>query len=240
MINWQCEIDFASGPLTQMSKLKVVQVGTSGSITYQPGEYRIVGPSASQHMRAILENSKKWQPYVSGNPLQGWAQGLCEFEAFPTGNVQQVFTWSAWCIQDQAGTTGTYHPGMVGIGQVGSEWRFGVFRDNEFLIPNHVPPTPDPAGRVVGTVPLQLNTPYLWTQTHRLLDPGVAVVEGWLYDANGILLDHVAIDGDLIGIEFQRTWKIGCYNGFDYSGLIWKVRKVRFGDGNGPDPGPWI
>lgn len=238
MLNFQCEIDFALGPLTLASKLKVMQVGTTGAITYQLGEgYRIVGPIAGQNMRAILENSKRWAPYVSGDPLQGWAQGACEFEAFPIGNVQQVFTWSAWCIQDLAGAVGTYHPGLVGISQVGSAWHFAVFRDNEFLFPDA---TPNPAGRVVGTVPLQLGTPYLWTQTHRLLDPGVAVVEGWLYDATGVLIDHVAIDGDLIGIEFQRTWKLGCYNGFDYSGLIWKVRKVRFGDGNGPDPGPWI
>lgn len=226
MLDFQCEVNFNTGPMTPTTKLKEVNIGSGGALTWQsPGLYRVDGPPAGQNARALFDG-KFFNPLVSGSPFQGWGGGVFDFLAFPTNHDK--FTFSAWCVKDAGGTVGTYHPAMVGASKVGSDWFFAVFRDNEF---------DSPSGRVVGTVPLVVGQQYIWVQTCLLVSSGV-VAEGWLYDIAGAEVDHVAIEGNMIGQEFQQVVKLGAYNGFAYDGTVFRVYEYWWASGNGPHPGP--
>lgn len=227
MLDFQCEITF-SGPLTPTSKLKEVNTGYGGALTWEaPGRYRVDGPSSGgKNVRALFNNGNQFLPVVAGSPYQGWAGGVFDFLAWPASLDR--FTFSAFCVTDAGRTVGTYHPAMVGVSKVGSDWFFAVFRDNEFAYPS---------GRVVGTVPLVLGQQYIWTQTHLLVPSGVCA-EGWIYDIAGTPIDSVAISGNLIGLEFQNAVKIGAYNGFNYTSTVFRVYEYWWAAGNGPHPGP--
>jgi hypothetical protein len=230
MLEVQCEINFASGrvaPINPASKLVEKVVGTGGNLTWESeGRYRVEGPPAGQNIRALFTNNKKWQPVVTGSPLQGWAGGVFDFLGWPSN--LDYFTFSHWCLSDAGRTVGTLHPAGVGVSKVGADWFFAVFRDNEYA---------NPSGRVVGTVPLSLDQQYIWTQTCLLVPSGV-VAEGWVYDMAGVETDHVAIEGNMIGQEFQYIVKLGAYNGFAYEGTVFRIYEYWFAAGNEPHPGP--